>query len=203
MNNHSHLPSFIHWSVKGGFSMPKYPCYSNNSCIDPCASKGFFLQQIYGQGQMVKHGCPYTIYTECGTAYPNTNAIRYLETFGEPVCALLPDCGRNGLSVRVKIPVLLHLCSCNCESTEKGYIEEVVSLKFCGCKDNLWRCKILANACVKLKENNCCCVNPSSLSLDVHIQVFLLCGCIIQPAHTCCCPEQKSWYPQPVSCNRL
>lgn len=181
--------------------MPKYPCCASTPCTDPCAEKGFYLQQIRGQGQLAKHGCPYTIHTECGEIFSNTNAIRCLETFGEPVCTPLPNCGRNELSVRVKIPVLLHLCSCSCESTEKGYIEETVPLKFCGSTDNLWRCKTLANACVKLRRTNKCHTNHSSVFLDVQIQVYLLCGCIVLPAPSCLCPESKPWYPPPFPWN--
>lgn len=181
--------------------MTKYPCYVNTTFCNPCVSKGFYLQQIQGQGYLKKNACQYTIFTECGNEFTNTNAIQSLEICGESTATILTDCKKNEILVRVRIPLLLHLCSCSCPSTEKGYIEDIVPVKFCGNKEDLWHCQILANSCVRLCKNHCRIDNHSPVSMSVQIQVLVLCGCIVHSVPSCACSEQKPWYPPPFPCN--
>ena len=178
--------------------MPKYPCHCVPSCFDPCMSKGFFLQQIHGQGHLDKRGCPYTIYTLGHCEYSPPGEIRHLEVCGEPECSFLRSCKTNAIQVRIRIPLLLHLCACGCDSTEQAYIEDTVAVPFFGCTDELWKCRTLANACVRMSNRYDCRRESHTLLLDVHIQVFLLCGCVMQPSFPAC-PEPMPWYPQPIS----
>lgn len=183
--------------------MPKYPCDFIPSCFDQCMSKGYFLQQIHGHGYQDKHCCPYTIYTDGHCEYPHPGDIRHLEVCGEAECTVLHGCRANEIQVRVRIPLLLNLCTCACDSTAYAFIEDTVPIRFYGCTDELWKCRPLANACVRMCRNNACCKEHSSPSLDVHIQVYLLCGCVMHPARSSCpCPETKPWYPQPFSGHR-
>lgn len=177
----------------------KHPC-SFGSCFDPCEAKAFYLQQIQGQGHLEKRGCPYTIFTACGAEFSNISAIERMEVCGEPNCTLLPGCSKNELLARVRIPLVLHLCSCSCSKTENAYIEDVVPVKFCGYKNDLRYCSPLAKACVKMLRNTCVC--PSSAILDVSVQIFVLCGCVVHSSLPCSAfPDQKPWYPPP--CNKL
>lgn len=178
--------------------MPKFPCEQIPSCFDQSMSKGYFLQQIHGQGYLDKHCCPYTIYIDGHCEYPYPGAIRHLEVCGEAECKVLHGCRANEIQVRVRIPLLLQLCTCSCDSTAYAYIEDTVPIRLYGCMDELWKCRPLANACVRMCRNNTCCQEHSSTSLDVHIQVYLLCGCVMHHVRSSCpCSETKPWYPQP------
>lgn len=175
--------------------MLKHPC-SSTACHFPCEAKMFYLQQIQAQGQVKKHGCPYTIYTSCGTVFSNLYAIDHLEVCADADCTLLPGC-KNETLIRVRIPLTIHFCTCSSTATEKGYIEEVIPLRFCGNNHDIESCRTLVNACVRLNKKACAC--PTSACLDVSIQVYMVCGCVVQAAAPCFppCPEQKPWYPPP------
>lgn len=164
-----------------------------------CTVYRYMLPKVLGCGKLQRHGYRYILPIDSlpfGAQPPFT--LTDVKTTGLPEIQPIQCSHQRNMTLQVRIPILLCLKDCRekCFTVSSFITEQVCIVPDCP-PHEVWRHSLNVHAAVRLIcQSSGCASNECSAILDVFVDAYLLAPCILGPACSIPCPENKPWYPQ-------